>query len=410
MQLDDVPVDEINDYWNGRYLSSGEAVWRILGFNITKKEPSVTTMSVHLVNDRTFVQYHRNGGSNSLSNLQHYFLRPLGSFIHNDVVRRFEDLTFIEYFSLFRLKKFDPGKVHAENYYMEQLAPNGCPPMHVVLRTARYRHYARIREVPLARGELFYLRALLLLRPASSFTDARTIHGVEQESFQSAASALGIFADQTIAEFAMNESIRSLKTPNQLRILFVDLLTDNSILTPLRFWNTFQYHLCRDFTLRNPDLPQIGIDHALDHVARLLEEYGKHLSDFQLPEPATYGRKIEHELQRWAPFSEQLAQKAHDAYQSFNPEQKQIFDEILLAVTENRPLLLFIDGKAGVGKSFLINAICNRLRSLNIITLPTASSAFAAQLYPGGRTAHSTFKVRRHPINCTFSNNIHMSI
>jgi hypothetical protein len=58
MQHDNVPVDEINDYWNGRYLSSGEAVWRILGFNITKKEPSVTTMSVHLVNDRTFVQYH----------------------------------------------------------------------------------------------------------------------------------------------------------------------------------------------------------------------------------------------------------------------------------------------------------------------------------------------------------------
>jgi hypothetical protein len=68
------------------------------------------------------------------------------------------------------------------------------------------------------------------------------------------ASALGIFADQTIAEFAMNESIHSLKTPNQLRILFVDLLTDNSILTPLQFWNMFQYDLCRDFTLQNPDL------------------------------------------------------------------------------------------------------------------------------------------------------------
>jgi hypothetical protein len=101
MQHDDEPVNEIDDYWNGRYLSSGEAVWHILGFNITKKEPSITTMSVHLFNDRTFVQYHRNDGSNSLSSLQHYFLRPLGSFLHNGVICCFEDLTFVEYFSLF---------------------------------------------------------------------------------------------------------------------------------------------------------------------------------------------------------------------------------------------------------------------------------------------------------------------
>jgi hypothetical protein len=126
------------------------------------------------------------------------------------------------------------------------------------------------------------------------------------------------------------------------------------------------------------NLPQIGINHALDCIAQLLEEYGKHLSDFQLPKPATYGCEIEHELQRWAPFAEVLARRAHDTYQSFNPKQKQIFDEILFAVTENQPLLLFIDGKAGVGKLFLINTVCNKLRSLNIITLPTASSAFAA--------------------------------
>jgi hypothetical protein len=34
-----VAVDEIEDYWRCRYLSMGEAVWRIMGFNITKKEP-----------------------------------------------------------------------------------------------------------------------------------------------------------------------------------------------------------------------------------------------------------------------------------------------------------------------------------------------------------------------------------
>lgn len=31
------PVDKIEDYLNARYLSTGEAVWRILGYNLTKK-------------------------------------------------------------------------------------------------------------------------------------------------------------------------------------------------------------------------------------------------------------------------------------------------------------------------------------------------------------------------------------
>ena len=41
-------VDEIEDYWNAHYLSAGEAVWCILGFNLTKKEPSVSTITIHL--------------------------------------------------------------------------------------------------------------------------------------------------------------------------------------------------------------------------------------------------------------------------------------------------------------------------------------------------------------------------
>src|SRR6266550_8242594 len=54
---------------------------------------------------------------------------------------------------------------------------------------------------------------------------------------------------------------------------------------------------------------------------------------------------------------------------------------------------IFIDGKAGCGKTTLINTICDVLRSQNEIVLATATSAFAAQLYPGGKTTHSTFKV-----------------
>ncbi|KAJ7923936.1 DNA helicase Pif1 like protein [Mycena leptocephala] len=77
----------------------------------------------------------------------------------------------------------------------------------------------------------------------------------------------------------------------------------------------------------------------------------------------------------------------------FNTDQLAIYSRILSAITDNRPLCMFIDGKAGRGKTTLVNALCDKLRSMGHIVIPTATSAFAAQLYPGGRTTHSAFKV-----------------
>ena len=74
-------------------------------------------------------------------------------------------------------------------------------------------------------------------------------------------------------------------------------------------------------------------------------------------------------------------------------EQRDIFDQVIHASLNYEPFLAFIDGKAGREKTFLVNAICDKLRSVSRIVLPTATAAFAAQLYPGGRTTHSMFKV-----------------
>ena len=43
-------IDEIKSYLTGRYISTNEAIWRILGFNIHKSHPSVTNLSIHLEN------------------------------------------------------------------------------------------------------------------------------------------------------------------------------------------------------------------------------------------------------------------------------------------------------------------------------------------------------------------------
>jgi len=42
--------DEIEDYQSGRYTNSNEAIWRILGFPIHDRYPSMIHLSVHLEN------------------------------------------------------------------------------------------------------------------------------------------------------------------------------------------------------------------------------------------------------------------------------------------------------------------------------------------------------------------------
>ena len=40
--------DEAKQYQIGRYISSNEAIWRILGFSIIDRDPVVTHLEVHL--------------------------------------------------------------------------------------------------------------------------------------------------------------------------------------------------------------------------------------------------------------------------------------------------------------------------------------------------------------------------
>ena len=103
--------------------------------------------------------------------------------------------------------------------------------------------------------------------------------------------------------------------------------------------------------------------------------------------------EVLHELELWGSDTEGLATRAALSRRSFTWEQNVIFNEFLEAIALQKPFTVFIDGKAGRGKTFLIQAIVDYTRSLGKIALVTATSAFAALLYPGGRTTHSAFKV-----------------
>jgi ATP-dependent DNA helicase PIF1 len=74
-------------------------------------------------------------------------------------------------------------------------------------------------------------------------------------------------------------------------------------------------------------------------------------------------------------------------------EQRDIFEQIMEAVNNQKGGVFFLSGYGGTGKTFMWNTLSAALRSKRKILLNAASSGIASLLLPGGRTAHSKFKI-----------------
>jgi hypothetical protein len=389
------PVDEIDDFLNSRYLSAEEAVWRILGFHITHKEPGVMPLPIHLPNSRQNHQYHRINYPNSkLSLLDRYFLRPNGVFQCTEILQdSFDALTYSSYYALFRLDTFDADLLDDPLNFQELIPPPGEISMLVIQQSSSHEHVTRLAPIKQSEGEVFYLRALLNFRPARSFRDLLTVNGVRHPSFQDAAAAHGLFADENEVQYTFRDAIQALSTPSQLRLLFVHLLIHDLCPFPIQIWHEFEDQLSLDHFHASGRNRHLASELTLRDLSRLLDAQEKSLTLYGLPEPAELPDEILHELHRWNARLDLLLNQALHARGQFNAHQHAFFDAATDALHNNRQFLGFLDGRAGRGKTFLLRALTSYIRSQNSIVLPTALPAFAALLIPGGCTAHSAFKV-----------------
>ncbi|KAL5194228.1 Replication protein A DNA-binding subunit B [Glycine soja] len=74
-------------------------------------------------------------------------------------------------------------------------------------------------------------------------------------------------------------------------------------------------------------------------------------------------------------------------------EQKTIYHRIIQAVNNHEGGMFFLYGFGGTGKTFIWRTLASSLRAKNQIVIIVASSGIASLLLPGGRTAHSRFKI-----------------
>ena len=393
----DEVFNEADNFHRGRHLSATEAAWRILGYHIADRFPGVDCLPVHLPGRQTIRYGVQRGAAGSMSDLLRYFHRPRGPvYVLAPVANRqrhFDELSYTEYFRFFRHESLRTPPPNNLIYFLEHNLPPNQVGMRVIPRQRL--HVTRITVVRTSQGELFYLRALLGARPARSFDDLRTVDGELLTTYQEAASRLGLFAANDEAHTALQEGVDGMHAPSTLRQLFVDLLL-NGADHPVLLWEDFGASMSLDITVRADGDQSRDQQLAMASIARMLGEKGKSPDDYGLPMPEERYGEIAYHYDLYADRRFRLRQAADERVRNMNDEQRSIFDAVLTAIDQQQPLCAFIDGKAGRGKTFLVAALLDRLRSDGKLPMVGASSAFAALLYEGGTTIHSLFKV---PVN-----------
>ncbi|CAG4932716.1 unnamed protein product [Colias eurytheme] len=345
--------NEVEKYQSGRYICSSEAVWRILSFEVHDRAPTIVHLAIHLENGQR-VYFTEN-------NIQ-------------EVVNNPRDTTLTAFF-----------KLCAQDDFAKTLTYDRVPGYYTWNQSSKT--FQRRKQGP------------------TSFAHLRTVQGVVYNTYQAACKAMGLLEDDSHWENTLSEAA-VCSSATSLRYLFAVIVVFCQVTDSVNLWNKFQENMASDILIQrwrelNSDDVQYDqniFDEALlelNKVVQLLS--GKSIKDFGLPMPANttnsdltnsaeYTRETSYDQTR-------LLQNIAQDEPRLNIDQKKVFAEILSTIDNNEGKLFFLDAPGGTGKTFLINLLLKKVRSIGKIALAVASSGIAATLLEGGRTAHSTFKL-----------------
>ncbi|PWZ38653.1 ATP-dependent DNA helicase PIF1, partial [Zea mays] len=365
-------VDEIKQYRDARWVTPPEDLWRIYRFELSQISPPVMQLQLHLPNmhmvtfhERQMVErvINRKGADRSM--LTAYFEENrMHKEARNILYRDFPEWYTWQQGKVWqRRKRNTGGKV------------------------------GRIVSALPAEGERFYLRLLLNhVTGATSFADLRTVDGDILPSFREAAQRRGLLeADDTIDE-CLNEAAL-YQMPSALRRLFATILVYCEPNDVAELWQRHLDAMSEDYHRSTQSKTHVQQMVLID-IRNILQSMGKDIKTFPLPAiidiyDNSHGTDREiYEEECIEPTTKDIALK-----ETLNEEQRSAYDKILSVVDTNNGGVFFVDGPGGTGKTYLYKALLAALRSQDKIAVATATSGVAASIMPGGRTAHSRFKI-----------------
>ncbi|XP_057725597.1 uncharacterized protein LOC130941198 [Arachis stenosperma] len=382
-QLEKV-IDEIRNYYDCRYISACEAVWRIFGYDIQQKEPSVIRLPFHLPDEHPVVFRDYENIVDVIDRVDGRPTKMLAWMLANRLFPFGRTLTYSQF----------PNKfVWKEDISLWMPRKQGFS-------------IGRLTHVPRGSGEDYYLRLLLNIQKGCvSLVDIRTVAGVVYSTFKEACYALGLLQDDKEFVDAILEA-GNWASANYIRDLFVVLLLSNNMGRPENVWQQCYNVLSEDILyFQRKSIQSIELQLSEDQIMNLtlskieekLQANGRSLREFDgMPFPS-FGtieglddRLIMDELNFDV---DGLRNQLDTNLTNMNVDQRKAFDVIINAVNENQGGFFFVYGYGGTGKTFLYNTLSAAIRSKGEIVLNVASSGIASLLLPNGRTAHSRFKI-----------------
>ncbi|CDF33944.1 ATP dependant DNA helicase PIF1 [Chondrus crispus] len=348
--------DEISNFQDARYVSASEAAWRLFSFDIVDRNPPVVRLSVHLPNHHTF--YFEEGRE------QEAALRPASGTKLTQWFKANEKYPSARHIRYHKFPKYFTWKTSSKSWTYDYSGTGA----NVV---------GRIYTVSPREGERYFLRLLLTQVPvATSFENLRNIDGEQCTSFRQACLRLGLLANDAKWKHAIRDSFRSSFVP--LSHLFATILAHCQPSDPLLLWNDHLHMFLTDIRNRARRQP----------IRRQKLRDDNHATSYVLGE-------VQEALQTVRVSVSALLQRSSSAVAG--PSMP----------TQSRRLF-FLDASGGTGKTFVLSTIQDFLRSRRKKVIAVATSAVAAVLLDGGRTAHSVFKILI-PVSaestCNFSTN-----
>ncbi|XP_071575058.1 uncharacterized protein [Temnothorax nylanderi] len=275
--------NEVKMYENGRYISSSEAVWRILAFPIHERYPSVFHLNVHLENGQRVY-------FNSINLIERINNPP--------------QTTLLAFFELCKTDEFAKTLLYYEvpSYYVwknnEFERRKRGKDVDGWLGIKKDHVLGRVYTIHPNNTECYYLRLLLHeIRGPMSFLDLRTVNGVLCPTFQSTCKALGLLEDDKQWDNTLEEAVlcdSSLK----LRELFTVMLAFCQLSEPLSLWekykDSFSEDIMRQVERELKGSAQNMIDEVYNRCLVMIEDAvmalgGQELEQYGLPQPKRFG-------------------------------------------------------------------------------------------------------------------------
>ncbi|XP_058742334.1 uncharacterized protein LOC131614800 [Vicia villosa] len=377
-------VDEIKQYLDCRYVSPCEACWRIFSFPIHGRKPAVERLFFHCEGENSV--FYRD-----MDRLDTVLEKPSVTesmftawFEANKKYPEAKELTYSKFVGKFvYVKKTREWKPRKKGYTI-----------------------GRLVWVPPSSGELYYLRMMLThVKGPHSYEDIKIVNNKRCNSFRDACFAMGFIGDDREYIAAIEEASH-WGSGHYLRLLFVHMLLSSSLNRPTHVWKKTWQLLSdgilyeqrriannREMILSNEELVNL----TLVEVEKLLQKNRKSLSDFVgMPQPNGYvvqqlGNRLIYDERNYDIIEQR--QEYNTLYQHLTDEQRTVFKTIIGAVNNERGGVFFLYGYGGTGKTYIWRTLASCIRSRKQICLTVASSGIASLLLPGGRTAHSMFKI-----------------